>query len=68
MPATKGKRLSSVGDLLCNMGELAPVFRANYNKQDIPTISYGDPSFDPYLKLEVLDKDQPSGFLYTRIR
>jgi hypothetical protein len=68
LPASNGRTVISVDDVLCNIGDLAPVFMANYNNQNIPRISYDDPNFDRYLQLEVLDKNRPSEFLYTRIR
>lgn len=68
MAGTERKKMISVDDVLCNMGDLAPVFIANYNNKDIPRISYEDPNFDRYLQVEIVDKNRTSEFLYTRIR
>jgi len=66
--AEKGKRLTNVNDVLCNMGELAPMFRANYDNENIPRITYEDPNFNHYLQIEIVEEGRGNEFGYSRIR
>lgn len=66
--AEKGITVINVNDFLCNIDELAPMFRANYNNQDIPRITYKDADFNRYLSIEILEEGRGSEFQYSRIR
>jgi hypothetical protein len=66
--ADKGIQVSNVNDILCNMGELAPMFKTNYNNEDIPLVTYEDADFDRYLSIEIVEPGREDDFIYTRIR
>lgn len=66
--ASRGIKLENVNDVLCNMGLLGPLFRAEYDNQDIPRVAYGDEVYNRYLWLEIVETGRGREFLYTRIR
>ncbi len=64
----KGIRAINVNDLLCNMGEFAPMFKANYNNPDIRQITYEEEDFNRYLRIEIVEEGRGDYFIYRRIR
>jgi hypothetical protein len=66
--AENGTRVADVSDLLCNMGFLAPMFRADDHNEHVPQIDCDDPAYAGYLQVEVVETGRENDFKYTRIR
>jgi len=64
----KGIRVENLADVLCNLEELALVFEANYNKQEIRRITHNDEDINRRLHIEILDQERANDFVYSRIR
>jgi hypothetical protein len=64
----KGIKVTSFDDVLCRIDELASVFRANYDNENIPLITDRDADFDRYLQIEIVEAGRGNEFVYSRIR
>ena len=64
----KGIQVANLNDVLCNLDELARVFKANYGNEGIGPITYGDEDFNRYLHVEILDQEHANDFTYFRLR
>lgn len=60
--------MTNFDDVLCSIGELASVFRANYDNEDIPLITHRNADFDRYLLIEIIEAGRGNAFGYSRIR
>jgi hypothetical protein len=66
--ANKGIRVANVNDVLCNIDDLASLFQANYDSEDITRITYKDADYDRFLRIEIVEAGRGNEFVYSRIR
>ena len=66
--AGKGIKVTNVNDVLCHIDELAPMFKANYNNEDILRVTYKDADYNRYLCIEIVEPGREDDFEYSRIR
>jgi hypothetical protein len=64
--ADRGVAVATMDDLLCNMGILAPLFKANYDNPAVPRITYKDPIYNRCLQVEILEEGRGNEFNYKR--